>query len=170
MRPSPLPNPSAPSAEPPNVTARGGSSSDSLTSARYRPFTGPMPMVTSARKCASDIFSTLWQPGITARSVSGSSSMVQTRSADAPTLASPSPRSLRPPPFASIGAAARPGGGAVSAPRTMDASFAGTSGNSMSSQPSASATALAMQTGVDMQLPSPTPFDPSGVNGDGVSM
>ena len=27
-----------------------------------------------------------------------------------------------------------------------------------------------MQTGVDMQLPSPTPFDPSGVNGDGVCM
>ena len=36
--------------------------------------------------------------------------------------------------------------------------------------PSASATALAMQTGVLMQLPSPTPFVPSGVNGDGVSM
>ena len=96
--------------------------------------------------------------------------MAQTRSADAPTLASPSPCSLRPPPFASIGVAARPGGGAVSAPRTTEASFAGTSGNSMSLQPSASATALAMQTGVDMQLPSPTPFDPSGVNGDGVSM
>ena len=36
--------------------------------------------------------------------------------------------------------------------------------------PSASATALAMQTGVLMQLPSPTPLAPSGVNGDSVSM
>ena len=36
--------------------------------------------------------------------------------------------------------------------------------------PSASATALARQTGVDMQLPSPTPLAPSGVKGDGVSI
>jgi hypothetical protein len=35
--------------------------------------------------------------------------------------------------------------------------------------PMASATALARHTGVDMQLPSPTPLVPSGVNGDGVS-
>ena len=65
--------------------------------------------------------------------------------------------------------AARPGGGAGSAPRTSGASLAGVSGRSMSSTPSASATALAMQTGVVMQLPSPTPFAPSGVNGEGVS-
>ena len=53
---------------------------------------------------------------------------------------------------------------------TSAASFAGVSGRSMASTPSASATALAMQTGVDMQLPSPTPLAPSGVNGEGLSM
>src|SRR5262249_27547615 len=46
-------------------------------------------------------------------------------------------------------------------------SFAGVSGRSSAATPSASATALAMHTGVDMQLPSPTPLAPSGVNGDG---
>ncbi len=96
--------------------------------------------------------------------------MVHTASGDAATVALPSPRSLRPP-LADFGTSARrPAGGGGSAPRTMSASLAGTSGNSTSLTPSASATALAMQTGVDMQLPSPTPFDPSGVNGDGVSM
>src|SRR5690606_7286927 len=50
--------------------------------------------------------------------------------------------------------------------RTRD----GVSGRRMSERPRASATALAMQTGVLMLLPSPTPLAPSGVNGEGVSM
>ena len=48
--------------------------------------------------------------------------------------------------------------------------LAGVSGRSMDATPSASATALARHTGVDMQLPSPTPFLPSGVKGEGVSI
>ncbi len=46
------------------------------------------------------------------------------------------------------------------------ASFAGVSGRSISARSSASATALAMHTGVLMQLPSPTPLAPSGVKGE----
>ncbi len=45
----------------------------------------------------------------------------------------------------------------------------GVAGSSMSLTPSASATALAMQAGTLMQLPSAMPLAPSGVNGDGVS-
>ncbi|MNW07991.1 hypothetical protein D3C71_2046980 [compost metagenome] len=45
----------------------------------------------------------------------------------------------------------------------------GVSGRRMSARPRASATALAMHTGVLMLLPSPTPLAPRGVNGDGVS-
>ena len=52
----------------------------------------------------SEIFSTLWQPGMTAWRVAGSSSMLQTRSAGAPTLASPSPRRRRSPLRGAIGA------------------------------------------------------------------
>ena len=59
--------------------------------------------------------------------------------------------------------------GACSAGWMCAASFAGVSGRSIAASPSASATALARQTGVLMQLPSPTPLAPSGVNGDGDS-
>ena len=45
----------------------------------------------------------------------------------------------------------------------------GVAGSGTSSTPSASAIALAMQTGVDMQLPSASPLAPSGVSGDGDS-
>jgi hypothetical protein len=45
----------------------------------------------------------------------------------------------------------------------------GVAGNITSSTPSASAMALAMQAGVDMQLPSAMPLAPSGVSGDGDS-
>src|SRR5271169_1678675 len=45
----------------------------------------------------------------------------------------------------------------------------GVSGSARSATPSASATALARQTGVLIELPSPTPFAPNGVTGDGVS-
>ena len=85
------------------------------------------------------------------------------------TTASPSPCNLRPPRL-SIACETGRSGGAGSAPRTIPANLAGTSGKTRSLAPIASATALAMQTGVDMQLPSPTPFDPSGVKGEGVSM
>src|SRR6187397_297739 len=43
------------------------------------------------------------------------------------------------------------------------------SGSSRSSTPSASATALAIATGADIVAPSPRPFAPSAVNGDGDS-
>ncbi len=43
-------------------------------------------------------------------------------------------------------------------------------GSARSRKPSASATALAIQTGVLMQLPSANPLAPSGVNGDGVAI
>src|SRR5262249_9173230 len=46
----------------------------------------------------------------------------------------------------------------------------GVTGTDTSFTPSASATALAMQTGTLMQLPSARPLAPSGVNGDGDSM
>src|SRR5207253_465753 len=46
---------------------------------------------------------------------------------------------------------------------------AGVSGSSISSTPSASATAFAIATGTLIVFPSPTPFAPSGVNGDAVS-
>ncbi len=46
-----------------------------------------------------------------------------------------------------------------SGPCRRAASFAGVAGRSIASSEDASAIALAMQTGVDMQLPSPTPFD-----------
>ncbi len=66
------------------------------------------------------------------------------------------------------GAAAR--GGAGGSSRSISAARrAGVIGKAMSATPSASATALARQTGVLMQLPSPTPLAPSGVTGDSVS-
>ena len=40
----------------------------------------------------------------------------------------------------------------------------------MSLKPVASEKALAIATGVDMQFPSPNPFDPRGVKGLGVSI
>ena len=46
----------------------------------------------------------------------------------------------------------------------------GESGSVTSHAPSASATALAIATGVLMLLPSPMPFAPRGVNGEGDSM
>ena len=46
---------------------------------------------------------------------------------------------------------------------------AGVSGSSTSSTPSASATAFAIAAGTLIVVPSPSPFAPSGVNGDGVS-
>ena len=58
---------------------------------------------------------------------------------------------------------------AGSGPWIWAASFAGVAGRSIASRRSASAIALAMHTGVDMQLPSPTPLAPSGVKGDGDS-
>ena len=61
-------------------------------------------------------------------------------------------------------------GGGGSSLANQDATFAGVIGSSTSSMPSASATAFARQTGVLMVLPSPTPFAPSGVNGEGDSM
>ena len=60
-------------------------------------------------------------------------------------------------------------GGAPSGPWIMAPIRAGVSGRSRASAPSASATALARQTGVVMQLPSPTPLAPSGVTGLGES-
>src|SRR6202035_93896 len=45
----------------------------------------------------------------------------------------------------------------------------GVNGTLISATPSASATALAMQTGVLIALPSATPLAPSGVTGEGLS-
>ena len=43
------------------------------------------------------------------------------------------------------------------------------SGNEMSSRPRASATAFVMAAGVSIELPSPIPFAPSALAGEGVS-
>src|SRR5271170_2550087 len=101
-------------------------------------------------------------------SVAGLSNIAQTLSGAALTDALPSPRRRRsaPPVFGAL--AEEFAGAAISLPRMISENLAGASGNSTSVAPSASATAFATQTGVDMQLPSPTPFDPRCVKGDGV--
>ena len=74
----------------------------------------------------------------------------------------------------STGSSPTPSGRAGSLMPSSVRTFEGVNGNSIAlgstRSPSASATALAMHTGVLMLLPSPTPLAPSGVNGDGVSM
>ena len=57
----------------------------------------------------------------------------------------------------------------LSLPRIMAWMRRGVAGSGTSAAPSASAMALAIQTGVDMQLPSASPLAPSGVSGDGDS-
>ena len=52
---------------------------------------------------------------------------------------------------------------------TISSRRSGVSGRLTSATPSASATALAMHTGVLIEFPSATPLAPSGVTGDGVS-
>ena len=55
-------------------------------------------------------------------------------------------------------------------PRLSNSSIcSGVNGRLISGTPSASATALAIQTGVLIALPSATPLAPSGVNGEGLS-
>src|SRR4029450_4284243 len=83
---------------------------------------------------------------------------------------SPDPVIVRSPGLPLLSGAAVPLGGAGSSAEMIAASLAGVRGRSTDWTPSASATALARQTGVDMQLPSPTPLAPNGVNGDGLSM
>ena len=61
-------------------------------------------------------------------------------------------------------------GGARSSPEMSDRILAGVRGSERSKTPRPSATAFARHTGVDMQLPSPTPLAPSGVKGEGLSM
>ena len=68
------------------------------------------------------------------------------------------------------GAAAAPSGGGGSSGSRISASFGPVSGKSICSISSASHTALARHTGVDMQLPSATPLAPKGVSGVGDSM
>jgi hypothetical protein len=88
----------------------------------------------------------------------------------AATTAFPDPVRPRSPALAALFAGTTGGVfGSGSAPWMCCASLAGVIGSTMSSIPNASATALAMHTGVDMQLPSPTPLAPRGVNGDGLS-
>ena len=161
MRPSPPPNPSAPSAEPPSVTACGGSRSDSFTSARYRPFTGPMPMRHVGaemrvgdflERCGSRESTACKRRGIEqhgpdplgGRANHGFAFAAQTAGRR---YACASARRRDPP--------AAPARRRARCARVSPAPAA----TRCPSHPSASATALAMQTGVDMQLPSPTPFD-----------
>ena len=60
------------------------------------------------------------------------------------------------------------GAGFTRPPAWMSAQTRGAvSGSSTSSRPSASATAFAIATGADIVFPSPSPFAPSAVNGDG---
>ncbi|MDT4869637.1 hypothetical protein FQZ97_1046780 [compost metagenome] len=114
---------------------------------------------------------------MTRASATGSSSTANTASGVAGSRISPRADSALPlPPFgfaggseAGMAAAALPAEGGGSSMPSSCITREGVSGSTMSARPSASATALAMQGGVLMLLPSPRPLAPSGVKGLGVS-
>ena len=99
----------------------------------------------------------------------GSISTANTASGSAGSRISPCAARALPalPPAGRAGAAPREGGGSSMPSRSITRE--GVSGSVTLATPSASATALAMQGGVLMLLPSPSPLAPSGVKGLGVS-